>query len=194
MKSKEESVMGLFYEYPAKHWHFEDILIEAKTSRSKAAAWLKKFAREKMVKRVKEKGKMPYYVADYESFSYQNKKKIFALKEMEKSGFLSHLASQESTVIIFGSMARWDWHKKSDIDIFVYGKNNIDKISYERKLNREMQIFSASNEKDLKKMGEGLIKNILKGYLIKGDLDFIKIRTKVSGMPRRRVLSSAGRD
>jgi len=42
---------------------------------------------------VKEKGKMPYYIGQYEQSSYQNKKRIFALEEMNETGFLQYLLS-----------------------------------------------------------------------------------------------------
>ncbi len=56
MASKEDFVLELFYNEPTKHWHFEDILKTAKISRPQAAAWLKKFEKEGLAKRVKEKG------------------------------------------------------------------------------------------------------------------------------------------
>ena len=30
--TKEEKVLKLFYEYPTKHWHFEELIKEAKIS------------------------------------------------------------------------------------------------------------------------------------------------------------------
>jgi len=178
MKSKEKKVMELFFENPTKEWHFEEILKEAKITRSKANGWLKKFIKNGLIKRTKEKGKMPYYVSNYESPSYKNRKRLFALNKLYSSGFLDHLSSLQKakTVILFGSFARSDWHKNSDIDIFIYGEPEGLKLAkYEMKLHRGIQIFICHNQKKLHKFGEGLIRNIIKGNLIKGDLDFIKV-------------------
>ncbi len=178
MESKEEQVLQLFFENPTKEWHFEEILREAKITRSKADRWLKEFIKEELIKRKKEKQKMPYYISNYDSSAYKNKKKIFALSRLYESGFLNHLASlkKAETIIIFGSFARSDWHKNSDVDIFIYGDpEGLKIVDYELKLHREIQLFICQTKKELTKLGIGLIKNIIKGNIIKGNIDFVKV-------------------
>ena len=179
MESKETKILEIFFEEPTKEWHFEEILKTAKIGRSKATIWLKKFIKQKIIKRIKEKGKMPYYTSDYTSSDYQNKKKIFALNQLYESGFLNHLNSlkKAKSIIIFGSITRSDWYKKSDIDLFIYGNSDELKITeYETKLRRDIQVFECKNANELEKYGEALIKNIIKGNIIKGDLEFIKLK------------------
>jgi len=178
MKSKEKKVMKMFFENPTREWHFEEILKETKIARSKAGGWLKKFIRNGLVKRIKKKGKMPYYISNYNSLEYKNKKKMFALNRLYESGFLNHLSSlkKTKTVIIFGSFIRSDWYKNSDVDVFIYGDPEGLKIAkYELKLCRGIQLFICKNKKNLAKLNEGLIRNIIKGNLIKGNLDFIRV-------------------
>jgi predicted nucleotidyltransferase len=178
MKSKEERVLELFFDSPTKEWHFEEILKEAKLARSKANEWLKRFMRQGLVKRIKKKGKMPHYISSYESPSYQNRKKLFALNRLYESGLLNHLSSLKNAraVILFGSFARWDWYKKSDIDLFIYGDpEGLSTAKYEMKLHRNIQLFICQDKKELKKMGSGLIRNIIKGNLLKGDIEFVKV-------------------
>ncbi len=178
MESKEENVLRLFFDEPSKQWHFEEIVSSADIVRSKAYGWLKKLAKSGIIKRVKPKGKMPYYIGNYLFPEYQNRKKIFAIKMLHDSGLLNHLASLEKakTIIIFGSFARWDWYKESDIDLFIYGDDSDFEIGkYQLKLNREIQLFTCKDKKDLEKLGTGLISNIIKGNIIKGELDFIKV-------------------
>jgi len=178
MKSKKDKIIELFFEEPTRQWHFEEMLKEAKITRSKADSWLKKLIREKMIKRIKEKNKMPYYVSNYESPEYKNKKRIFALNRLYESGLLNHLYSlrKSKTVILFGSFSRSDWYKNSDIDIFIYGDEEGLKImNYELKLHRNIQLFICRDNNELAKLGPGLIRNIIKGDLIKGDINFIKV-------------------
>ena len=178
MQSKEENMLELFFENPTREWHFEEVLKEAKITRSKADGWLKKFAKEGLVKRIKEKSRMPYYVSNYESSSYKNRKKLFALNRFYESGFLNHLSSLQKakTVILFGSFARSDWYKESDIDIFIYGNPEGLKLAeYEIKLHKDIQLFVCNTKKELTRFGAGLIRNIIKGNLIKGNIDFIKV-------------------
>jgi len=177
MKSKEEKVIELFFNNPTKEWHFEDILKEAKITRSKAGRWLKKFTKQKLINRVKEKGRMPYYACNYGSPVYKNAKKLFALNQLYESGFLNHLGSLEKarTVIVFGSFSKSDWYKNSDIDIFIYGDpEGLSITKYELKLHRDAQLFICRNKDELNNFGKGLIRNILKGNLLKGDLDFLR--------------------
>ncbi len=181
MKSKEDNILEIFFENPTKEWHFEDILKDAKITRSKANQWLRKFSKENLIKKIKEKGKMPYYTSNYESYKYKNKKKLFALNNFYNTGFLNYLCSLNNvkTIILFGSLTRSDWYKKSDIDLFIYGNPKKLKFTeYEIKLNKEIQLFICRNKKELYKYSNGLLKNIIKGNLIKGDLDFIKVGIK----------------
>jgi len=127
----------------------------------------------------KKQGKMPYYISNYATPSYKNRKRVFALNNLYASGFLNHLASlpKARTVIIFGSFARSDWYSGSDIDLFIYGESEGLKLAeYELRLNRDIQVFACNKKEDLRKFGEGLIKNIIKGNIVKGDLDFVSVR------------------
>jgi len=182
MQSKENRMLEIFFNYPTKHWHFEEMLKKTKISRDKANGWLKRFMKEGLVKRIKERGKMPYYIADHESPAYKNKKKLFALQQFYDSGFLNHLQSlsKAKTVIIFGSMARSDWYHGSDVDLFVYGDVKQGEIgSYYKGLHREIQVFIAKNRSDMKKFAEGLLSNILEGHLIKGEFETLGVDINV---------------
>lgn len=178
MRSKEKKAIGLFFENPTREWHFEEIVKEVKMSRGKTDSWLKRFIGGGLIKRVKKRGKMPYYISNYDSPAYKNRKKIFALSKLHESGLLNHLDSlpKAETIILFGSFSRSDWYKNSDIDIFIYGDPEGLKImGYELKLHRNIQLFICQNKGELTKLGNGLIKNIIKGNLIKGNLDFIEV-------------------
>lgn len=178
MESKKEKIMELFFDNPTREWHFEEVVREAKIARSKADDWLKKFIKDGLIKKIKKGGKMPYYLSDYSSPKYKNKKKIFALNKLYETGLLNHLDSLQKaqTIILFGSFSRSDWYKNSDIDVFIYGNPEGLKIAdYELKLHRDIQLFICRTKEELEKLGEGLIRNIIKGNIIKGSLDFIEV-------------------
>lgn len=176
--SKEENVIKLFFEYPTKHWHFEELIREAQISRPQLNIWLKKFIKEELIKKLEPKNKNPYYVGNYESPNYQNNKRLYALENLNKSGFLKHLLQlpKAKTIILFGSLSRWDWYKDSDLDLFIYGNpEGFKEGEFRKKLHREIQIFSYENKKELKNLPLGLLKNIIAGYKIKGDLNFLEV-------------------
>ncbi len=78
------------------------------------------------------------------------------------------------TVIIFGSIIKGDWYKDSDIDIFVLGNaGKFDRKIYELKLQRSIELHVFENEEEIKEVRTGLIKNIVNGYIVKGQVQDI---------------------
>lgn len=174
-----EKMRKLFFNYPTKQWHFEDLLVASGLSRSQNNEWIKKLLQEGLINRIKRRGKMPYYIADYSSSRYLSAKKIFVLEEFRKSGFLEHLLSLKGAkaVIIFGSIIRGDWHKDSDIDLFVYGEaDNLELGKYWLKLGREIQFFGCRDGADLRKYDSALLKNVVSGYTVKGRIPGLEVR------------------
>ena len=175
--SKENNVLKLILENsPLKEWHFEEILKESKATRAATNKWLKKYVSEGLITRVKEKGKFPYFTAGNNNPNYYSMKKIYALEQLHKSGLISELISQKNskTIIIFGSMIKGDWYKGSDIDIFVLGNlTDFDKKIYEFKLNTHIELHMFQNKKGIKEVKTGLMKNVINGYIIKGQIQDI---------------------
>lgn len=115
---------------------------------------------------------MPYYVQNSQSPKFTLRKKLFAQQKLLESGLLEHLASlpQAKVVILFGSFSRADWNRESDIDLFIYGKDSdFEQGKYELKLHREIQVHTAHNAKDFKKI-EKLLPFIVSGDFIKGSI------------------------
>ncbi len=177
-QSKEPKLLELFFNEPTKQWRFTELKKRCRMADNKLTQWLKKFQTTKLIKRVKPHYRMPYYVSDYESANYQNKKKLFALESLYNVGLLNHLTAldQVKTAIIFGSFSRWDWHSQSDVDIFIYGSDALfEKGKYELALHREIQLFTSEHQEDLQKISNKLLKNIIQGTIIKGSIDFVKV-------------------
>lgn len=173
--SKEQKITELFFNEPSKHWHFKDIVKQAKISENRANYWLKNLQKEKIISYTKLKSKMPFYTANFENTDYKTQKKLYALEQFYKTGFLNHLESLNvNTIIIFGSFSRADWHTKSDIDLFIIGDDEkLEKGKYETILHREIQLFTFKNREEIKKVNPHLISNIINGYFIKGQVQNI---------------------
>lgn len=176
--SKEDDVLELFFNYPSKHWQFKKIKEEIGISDTKLDRWLKIFVQKRLIEKIIDDGKMPYYIANHQSVTYKIKKQIFTLEKLEQSGLLDYLNSMENVkaIVLFGSFSKIDWHKNSDIDIFIYGDiTNIEINKYEKILGREIQIFLFKNKTELKKINKELLTNIIKGDIIKGDTNFLQV-------------------
>jgi len=176
-ESKEESILKLILENsPLKEWHFEEIVRDSKTTRASANKWLGRYEKEGLIRKIKPKGKFPFFTVGQNNPIYYSKKKIYALEKLYKSGLVSELLSLENakTVIIFGSIIKGDWYKDSDIDIFVYGKiNKFNKHIYEQKIGKNIELHVFESKKEITEVKTGLMKNIINGYLIKGQIQDI---------------------
>ena len=178
--SKEENVLKIILENsPLKKWRFKEIIEQAKITKLVANKWLKKYVSEGLLIYKKEKGKFPYYTVGENNSIYYSIKKIYFLNQIQKSGLIHELLAIQTakTIILFGSTIKGDWYKDSDIDIFLYGNiRNFNKNIYEKKLNKHIEFHVFKNKNEIKEVKSGLIKNIVNGYIIKGQIqDFVEV-------------------
>jgi len=176
MLSKENDLLRLFFNSP-KHWRFEEIRKQVDITKPQLSRWLKVFQKEGIIKRVKEKAKMPYYTHDFHNPRFDIRKKLYAAGMFAQSGLLAHLASlpDAKAVVLFGSFSRSDWYRDSDIDLFIYGSDDgFLQGKYEMKLHRDIQVHLARNQKELKRM-DTMLPYILSGNFIKGSMKDIGV-------------------
>jgi len=175
--SKENNILRLILENsPLKEWHFEEVVRESKVTKAVANKWLKKYVKEGLIKKIKEKGRFPFFTAGSHNHIYHSLKRIYALDQLHQSGLISKLLSLDcaKTIIFFGSMIKGDWYKESDIDIFVFGNiSDFDKNIYEQRLNKHIELHIFEDKQEIKEIKTGLIKNIINGYVIKGRIQDI---------------------
>src|SRR3989344_1991484 len=175
--SKEENILRLILENsPLKEWHFEEAVREAKITKVVANKWTKKYVKEGLLHHVKKRGKFPYFTVGNNNPVYYSLKRVYALEQLHKSGLIPKLLSLKTakTIILFGSIVKGDWYKDSDIDIFVFGDiSGFDKKLYELTLQKNIELHIFQNKEEIKKVRTGLIKNVINGYVIKGQIQDI---------------------
>lgn len=172
MQDKQSQVLAQFFNNP-KYWHFEELHKAARISKPQLSNWLQKLAKEGLVKKVKPRGKMPYYIAMEQNPDFRYLKRLYAIQLLTDCGFLSHLASLKGVkvAILFGSFSRYDWYDHSDIDVFIFGDDQaFEQGKFELKLRREIQVHTAKNQSDLQRM-EKLLPYIIAGDFIKGSIE-----------------------
>ncbi|MDI6737642.1 MAG: nucleotidyltransferase domain-containing protein [Nanoarchaeota archaeon] len=169
----------LFFSESLRRWHFEDIVKESGMSRGRVNYFLRQLLRENFIKRVKSRGRMPFYQASRESPGFRTEKRVYGLMLLEQSGLLRHISgnSDIKTAIIFGSFSRGDWNKSSDIDLFIYGDDaNFDKAGFEKKTSREIQLFSFKSAREMKRQLDfSLLPNIARGFSIKESIEPFRV-------------------
>ncbi|MBU0627552.1 MAG: nucleotidyltransferase domain-containing protein [Nanoarchaeota archaeon] len=178
--TKEEQLLRLILENsPLKHWHFEEFIKQTSISRAALNKWLHRYQKDGLIKRIKEKSRFPYFTAGMNNQAYQSKKRVYMLTKLYQSGLIDDLMRLEKarTIILFGSIARGDWYKDSDIDIFIFGNTGeFKKYKYELDLKRNIELHVFETKKEIKEVKTGLIKNIINGYIIKGEIqDFAEV-------------------
>jgi predicted nucleotidyltransferase len=178
--SKEEKILELILgDSPLKHWHFEEIVKKSNTTRAITNKWLKRYVKEGLIKRIKKTGKFPYFTVGSHNHIYYAKKRIYMLNQLYKSGLIQDLTclNNAKTIILFGSTAKGDWYKDSDIDLFIFGSTKgFDKHKYEKILKRNIETHTFEDKDEIKEVRTGLIKNVINGYVIKGSIqDFAEV-------------------
>ncbi len=166
---------AFFFHNSLRRWHFEALVKESGLSRERVNHFLKQLIKERLINKVKPRGKMPYYLANRDSSLFRSKKRLYGLSLLEQSGLFGHLYTCRGvkTAILFGSFARGDWNQSSDIDIFIYGDDaEFMKGEFESKLKKEIQLFSYKKPKTIKKqLDPKIIPNIINGFSIKGNIE-----------------------
>lgn len=175
-----EKLKTLFFNDPLRRWHFGAILRESGVSRERVNHFIKELCNENFIFKIKEKGKMPYYLANIDSAKFRSEKRLFGLKLLEESGLFESLNSCKGikTAILFGSFARGDWGRSSDIDLFIFGDDTgFQKELYERKLRREIQLFAFQTKNEVKRtLDPKVIPNIVKGFLITENIEPFEVK------------------
>jgi len=176
----KEKIKVLFFNHTLRRWHFETILTESGISRERVNHFLKELLNEKFAIRVKKRSKMPYYIANRDSAKFRFEKKLYGLKMLEESGLFEKLTSCKGikTAVLFGSFARGDWSKSSDIDLFIYGDDTeFEKGLYEKKLRREIQVFAYKNKDEITRdLDPTVIPNIAKGFHITEEIEPFEVK------------------
>ena len=160
-----------------KYWHFDELLRQVGISKPQLSFWLKNYGGQGLIKRIKQKGKMPFYVANVDNAEFLNRKRLFGWKKLADCGLLTHLSSLDGAkvVVLFGSFSRSDWYDRSDVDIFIYGSDrDFEQGKYEVKLNRDIQVHLARRPKDLIRL-ERMLPYIVSGNFIKGSIEDLGI-------------------
>ena len=110
-----------------------------------------------------------FYYANRENPVFKDLSKIYwrhVLREL--LDFLGKKLAMPA-IILFGSLAKAEAKKDSDIDVAVFAsQKEIDISEFERKIGRKVQLFWFTSLKDVK--SKELANNIINGYTLKGRL------------------------
>lgn len=172
IKMGQLQILRIFFENPAKEFHIRGIAKMLKIPKSSVSYHVGQLVEQDIIKR-KETGVFPSFAADQTSEMYHFWKRQDAMKRMIESSLLDYLDEQlnPKCIVLFGSFAKAEYDKDSDIDIFVQAREKIlDLGRFEKKLGHTINVFF---EPDISKLSPELLNNIINGVKLRG---FLKIR------------------
>jgi len=168
----QTEILEIFLENPNKEFHIRGISKQFKIPKTTVSYHINKLLKKQLIKK-QEKGVFPSFRANTENPLYRFYKKQEALRKIIESSLIDYLEQEctPKTIMLFGSFAKAEYDKKSDIDIFVHAKEtkvNLEK--FEKKLKHVINIIF---EPEIKKLSPELLNNIVNGIKLSG---FLKIK------------------
>lgn len=128
---------------------YEEVYLRELARKTGVSSFSTKQAVDNLVKEKilleKRRGNMRYIKANMESLFFKYIKIASSLKKLEESGLIKFLVENVpavSSIVLFGSVAKGEDDKKSDIDLLVIGlKKKIDLSDFERRLGKEIKVI-----------------------------------------------------
>ncbi len=125
---------------------------------------------ELIVKETHPKINIIYYHANIQNKKFIELSRMYWAGMLAQSGIIAYLEKQmiSPTIILFGSFAKAEINKNSDIDLAVFtpSENKIQLGQFEKKIKRKIQPLIFKKQENIK--SKELLKNILNGYIIAG--------------------------
>ncbi|MEX2017236.1 MAG: nucleotidyltransferase domain-containing protein [Candidatus Pacearchaeota archaeon] len=162
-------VLKVFLDSPAEDFGLREISRLADLAPASVLNYLGEFEKEEIITKSRKKG-LPVYRAQRENEDFIFYKKISILYELHDSGLIEYLWQKlaPKALILYGSYAKGESSKESDIDIFVIGKERqINLEEHEKKIGAGIHLIF--NE-DIKKISNELKNNLINGIVLKGYL------------------------
>lgn len=155
-----------FFEDNYRRIHVREFAKLQKISPPTASKRLESLNKENLIKKEIDK-QYYYYFANKDSFIFKDLQRIYWKEKLEKVGLIEEITNQtfNPTIILFGSLAKAEAKVDSDIDlaIITISSKELDLRKFEKKLNKEIQIFKFKTINDIPLE---LKNNILDGYKI----------------------------
>lgn len=165
-------IAGIFFDDPlpaGRGFQLRELGRKAEIAPTSVKNYLKELEAEGLIKKSEHKRHgFPLYYADRESEKYVFYKKVNTLSIIFESGLLSYLndTCMPDVIVLFGSAAKGEDLKTSDIDLFLQSKERkLELQKFEKKLGRSVNVLFSKNFNELS--GE-LKNNIINGIKLKG--------------------------
>ena len=162
-------IMELFFEEPVRNFQLREISRLTKIAVTSTKKYLRELEREELIRK-NTKTLYPSYAANESNRLFRTYKQQAMMLKIIKSGLLEYLeqTTLPKTIILFGSVRKGEYDKKSDIDLFVQSsKQPLNLQKFEKALKHKINILF---EQNLKKISNELLNNLANGIVLTGYL------------------------
>ncbi len=166
--------MAPFFEDTLKELGVREYARWRKCAPATASTLLKSLAKEGLLTERAERNLL-LYKAREESEAYKDLKVYASLRKIKESSLVTHLERELKhplAIFLFGSYAKGENRKGSDIDMFVLTrtKTNVNLEEYQKKLKAPIQLFvhSPPEVEALRKKNPHLLNNMINGIRLFG--------------------------
>lgn len=169
LHTRKLKIMELFFEEPTKNFQLREISRLTDIAVTSVRKYLKELLDERLVRK-STKTLYPSYLANESNRMFKVYKQQRMIFKIYLSGLVDYLeeTALPNCIILFGSVRKGEYTKKSDIDIFVQSSEHRLKLrKFEKKLNHKINVLF---EADLKDLSKELFNNIVNGIVLSGHL------------------------
>ena len=173
-KDNRYKILRVFFDNPNPHgtgFQLRQISRIVKLTPKSVARYLDELAKEDLIIKSKHAAHgYPAYWANRANQYFLFLKKIDNILKIKESGLLEFLENKlmPDAIILFGSAAKGEDLKESDIDLFVLAEEKkLDLQKYEKLLGRKINILA---EDSFSKLSKELRNNIINGIILYGYL------------------------
>jgi len=135
--------------------------------------YIKELEKEGFILKKKKYGRF-FYFANRENKKFRNFKIYYNIDQLYSSGLIDYMNKKLGypTIILYGSFAKGEDVRESDIDMVVIEKKiNLNLEIYEKKLKHPIHVLFFKSLKDVH--NEELKLNIINGIVLEGEIDEI---------------------
>jgi len=174
----KDKILELFFKEPEKEFYVREIARILQKSPATISKYLKEMKKNNILESEEKFNHLIFKAADTEKF--RQEKLNYNLNLINNSGLIDFLVKEydPEAIVLFGSFAKSENTKKSDIDLFIISsrKKQINIEKFESKLGYKVQLFIHSKQEieKIKQKNPELINNWINGIKLYGFLEIFE--------------------
>jgi len=174
-----DKLIEFFIKEPEKEFYVRQIASLLKKSPTTISKYLKDYEAKNILKSERKFNHLLFKANNSEEF--KQVKLAYNLDIIKKSGLINYILEEfnnPEAILLFGSFAKAEDIKSSDIDVLVISplKKDINMEKFENKLGHKIQIFLHSNKEieNMKEENKELLNSWINGIVLHGFLEVFK--------------------